>query len=375
MNFLDQSFSGNTTRDWLHALMVAAAVLVGLRIVLWVVVNRLAALSQRTKTDWDDIIYHAVKKTRFAILLAAAVWAGSLYLDLSDTADARLRKAILVIGWIQVGIWASAGFHSWLDTYRERRLAKDASAAPVITAVGYAASVVLWSIVLLVVLDNLGVKVTTLLAGLGVGGIAVALALQNVLGDVFASLSIILDKPFVIGDYLTIGEHQGTVQRIGLKSTRMRSLSGEELVFSNNDLLASRIRRRARSSTRSRGFSAKPSRRSKRPGSTARTLSSTAIRQSFSRRRTSCSHRSTPSTWIFSRRSTSGSTNGSKRKGSSSRIRRRRSIWRRTASETGRPGAWPRRGDTRSNACAVRTTAGNRTARKRPLALDLRRPA
>jgi small-conductance mechanosensitive channel len=111
-------------------------------------------------------------------------------------------------------------------------------------------SVVVWSIVLLVVLDNLGVKVTTLLAGLGVGGIAVALALQNVLGDVFASLSIILDKPFVIGDYITIGEHQGTVQAIGLKSTRMRSLSGEELIFSNNDLLASRIRNYGRMTER-----------------------------------------------------------------------------------------------------------------------------
>jgi len=250
MDFFEQSFAGNTTREWLHALLVAAAVLVGLRILLFVVVNRLGALAQKTHTDWDDILHHAIKKTRFIILVAAAVYAGSLYLDFSDTADARLRKAILVIAWIQMGIWVSAGFHAWLDTYRERRLAKDASAAPVITAVGYAVSVVVWSIVLLVVLDNLGVKVTTLLAGLGVGGIAVALALQNVLGDVFASLSIILDKPFVIGDYLTIGEHQGTVQRIGLKSTRMQSLSGEELVFSNNDLLASRIRNYGRMTER-----------------------------------------------------------------------------------------------------------------------------
>jgi len=255
MDFSDQTFSGNTMRDWTTALIVAAAVLVGLRIALAIVVNRLAALSRKTKTDWDDIIYHAVKKTRFLILLAAAVYAGSLYLDLSDTVDHRLSKAIVIIIWIQIGIWASAGFRSWLETYRERRLAKDASAAPVITAVGYAASVVLWSIVLLVVLDNLGFKVTTLLAGLGVGGIAVALALQNILGDVFASLSIILDKPFVIGDSLSVGEHTGTVQRIGLKTTRMRSLTGEELVFSNNDLLASRIRNYGRMAERRIVFS------------------------------------------------------------------------------------------------------------------------
>jgi small-conductance mechanosensitive channel len=250
MDFFDQVLLGNTMRQWAIALAVAAAVFVGLRVALAIVVNRIGALAKKTRTDWDDILHHAIKKTNSLVLLAAGVYAGSLYLKLSAGADAGLRKAIVIIAWLQVGIWLNAGFRSWLDTYRDRRLAKDASAAPVITAVGYAVSVVLWSIVLLVVLDNLGFKVTTLLAGLGVGGIAIALALQTVLGDVFASLSIILDKPFVIGDFLTIGEHMGTVQRIGLKTTRLKSLTGEELIFSNNDLLASRIRNYGRMTER-----------------------------------------------------------------------------------------------------------------------------
>jgi small-conductance mechanosensitive channel len=92
------------------------------------------------------------------------------------------------------------------------------------------------------ILDNLGVDVTALIAGLGVGGIAVALAAQNILGDLFASLSIVMDKPFVLGDFITVGESQGTVENIGLKTTRLRSLSGEQLVFPNSDLLTSRIR-------------------------------------------------------------------------------------------------------------------------------------
>jgi small-conductance mechanosensitive channel len=100
----------------------------------------------------------------------------------------------------------------------------------------------LWSVILLLALDNLGVDVTALVAGLGVGGIAVALAVQNVLGDLFASLSIVLDKPFVIGDFVNVGELVGTVEHIGLKTTRVRSLSGEQIVFSNADLLGSRIR-------------------------------------------------------------------------------------------------------------------------------------
>jgi len=94
----------------------------------------------------------------------------------------------------------------------------------------------------LIILDNLNVEISTLVASLGIGGIAVALALQNILGDLFASLSITLDKPFAIGDFIVVDDFEGDVEDIGLKSTRIRSLSGEELIFSNTDLLSSRVR-------------------------------------------------------------------------------------------------------------------------------------
>jgi small-conductance mechanosensitive channel len=105
------------------------------------------------------------------------------------------------------------------------------------------------------VLDNLGVNITGLVAGLGIGGIAVALALQNILGDLFASLSIVLDKPFVIGDFVVVDSLSGTIEHIGLKTTRIRSLRGEQLIFSNNDLLKSRIRNYKRMSERRIDFS------------------------------------------------------------------------------------------------------------------------
>jgi small-conductance mechanosensitive channel len=124
----------------------------------------------------------------------------------------------------------------------KRRKEEDAGSATTLAALGFVAKLVLWSVVLLLALDNLGVNITGLIAGLGIGGIAVALALQNVLGDLFASLSIVLDKPFVIGDFIIVDEFLGTVEHIGLKTTRVRSLSGEQLVFSNADLLGSRIR-------------------------------------------------------------------------------------------------------------------------------------
>jgi small-conductance mechanosensitive channel len=101
---------------------------------------------------------------------------------------------------------------------------------------------VLWALLTLVALGNLGVDITALVAGLGVGGVAVALATQNILGDVFASVSILLDKPFVPGDFVIIDDYMGTVENIGIKTTRIRSLGGEQIVFSNADLLRSRLR-------------------------------------------------------------------------------------------------------------------------------------
>jgi small-conductance mechanosensitive channel len=108
--------------------------------------------------------------------------------------------------------------------------------------INFVARMLIWSLLILVALDNLGVNITALLAGLGVGGVAVALALQNVLGDLFASLSIALDKPFVIGDNLTIDTFIGKVEHIGIKTTRLRSETGEQIILSNADILKSRVR-------------------------------------------------------------------------------------------------------------------------------------
>jgi len=113
-------------------------------------------------------------------------------------------------------------------------------------ALGFGVRLVLWSLLVLLALQNYGVNITTLITGLGVGGIAIALAVQNILGDLFAALSIVLDKPFVIGDYVVVDQHEGTVEQVGLKTTRIRSVNGEQIVVSNADLLRSRIRNYAR---------------------------------------------------------------------------------------------------------------------------------
>ena len=132
---------------------------------------------------------------------------------------------------------------NYIERQVDVKLEEDQGAdATTLDALGLLGKIALWVILALVILDNLDVEISSLVASLGIGGIAVALAVQNILGDLFSSLTITLDKPFVIGDFIVVDDFEGDVEDIGLKSTRIRSLSGEELIFSNTDLLNSRIR-------------------------------------------------------------------------------------------------------------------------------------
>jgi len=154
-----------------------------------------------------------------------------------------LRSTVSLAVFAQAGIWAHHAVVRLLRDHVERRkVASRASNVAILGLVGFFARVAVWTTVLLLVLDNFGIDVTALVTGLGIGGIAVALAVQNVLSDTFASISILLDKPFEVGDFIIVGEHLGVVENIGVKTTRVRSLSGEQLVFGNHDLLSSRIR-------------------------------------------------------------------------------------------------------------------------------------
>jgi small-conductance mechanosensitive channel len=206
------------------------------------VVVRLTAFATRTATAWDDTVVDLLGRTKPFFLLTLAVVTGAHVLALPAQVSQGLRTlAVLAFLW-QAGIWSSAAARAVLERYRRERLEADRGAATMIGALGFIVQVGLWSAVVLLALDNLGVDITALVAGLGVGGVAVALAVQNILGDLFASLAIVLDKPFVLGDFIIVGDLLGTVEHIGLKTTRVRALSGEQLIFSNADLLSSRIR-------------------------------------------------------------------------------------------------------------------------------------
>lgn len=242
MTILDSILFANSPRQWALALAIGLGTFLALGLALRIIRGRLAGYAAKTATDWDDVVVLALGKTHglFIPVLSLSAALGSLEVP------PRFRNVVEIVAvlslLLQVGIWLSAGFGGWLQRYTARELTGDAAAATTMTAMAFAIKLVLWAVIVLVALDNLGVNITALVAGLGVGGIAIALATQNILSDLFASLSIVLDKPFVLGDFVAVDQHMGNIEHIGLKTTRLRSLSGEQLVFSNSDLLGSRLR-------------------------------------------------------------------------------------------------------------------------------------
>jgi small-conductance mechanosensitive channel len=196
-----------------------------------------------------------LRRTRHFFLVVIAATAASLVLALPDRARDNLRVVATLAVLLQMGIWANKAVALWLRHVASRKAATDVASVTTINALGILARMILWVIVFLLALETFGVDVTALIAGLGIAGIAVALAVQNVLGDLLASLSIVLDKPFLVGDFIVVDTFSGTVEEVGLKTTRVRSISGEQVIFSNADLLKARVRNYKRMTERRIVFS------------------------------------------------------------------------------------------------------------------------
>jgi small-conductance mechanosensitive channel len=178
----------------------------------------------------------------------AALYVADKILTLPKRIDRAFDIAVIIGLWLQIGLWGSAAVRFWLQRHQARN--GDARLTSTMDILLFVLRIIVWSIVALLTLENLGINVGPLVAGLGVGGIAIALAVQTVLGDLLASLAIALDKPFVIGDALRVDTFEGTVEQIGIKSTRMRSITGEQIIIANADLLKSRVRNLGRAAER-----------------------------------------------------------------------------------------------------------------------------
>lgn len=233
---------GNSVYRWIMAIAALFFLMLFLRILRESISKRLEKISGRSKNGLDDLLVSCLKSTGSLFIFLFSVFLAAQLIALSEPARLNVSRLFILVLLVQGGLWASIISVGLITRHVISRSSHDPSSTSALGLLTFLAKTLVWSAVVLLVLDNIGIDITALIAGLGVGGIAVALAVQNILGDLFASLSIILDKPFEVGDFITVDGYLGSVERIGVKTTRLRSLSGEQLVFSNSDLLASRIR-------------------------------------------------------------------------------------------------------------------------------------
>ncbi len=305
--FIENVYFGNSLASWAAALGTTILVYLVISFLLKVLGSRLEKLSKSTQGSLDDLAADLITvRTKRILLLGLAIYGGSLLLALPVRLDQFVRFVAFICVAGQVGMWGT-GVINFLVKRRAEKDGEEGLNLEAYSVITWIAKASLWIIVVLLALNNLGIEITALVTGLGISGIAVALAVQNILGDLFASLSIVLDQPFVIGDFIIVGDQMGTVEHVGLKTTRVRSLSGEQVIFSNTDLLGSRIRnfrrmnerrilfsigalirRPLRNWNRYPGSSGRPSRNRRRSGSTVPISPGSATQHWILRSSTGC---------------------------------------------------------------------------------------
>ncbi len=204
-----------------------------------IIIVRLKKLADKTATDIDDTLIDIVRSLKPPFYSFIAFFFALQFLSVSETIE-KVVEALLIV-WVILQVIVAVGI--LIDYVGKRMFAGDGDegSRSAVGAIKILAKVALWSMGLLMVLSNLGIDVTSLIAGLGIGGIAIALAAQNILGDLFSSFSIYFDKPFQVGDFIVIGDKKGTVEKIGIKTTRIKALQGEELIISNQELTSAQI--------------------------------------------------------------------------------------------------------------------------------------
>jgi len=242
MKWWTQLMNANEPVDFLTALAIMLTFWFALALARHYGARAIVRLALRTQARWGELLAETARATSLLLLLPVALHAGASALDLPPRLERLVQLAAVVGLLLQAGLWANRWLTRWIAHRLELSREREPKEATALSLLGFAARIAVWSLVLLLALNQLGFDITALIAGLGIGGVAVALAVQNILGDLFASLSVVLDKPFEVGDFIVVDGLRGTIERVGIKSTRVRSLDGELLVFANADLLKSRIR-------------------------------------------------------------------------------------------------------------------------------------
>jgi small-conductance mechanosensitive channel len=238
---MGETFLGNNIKDYLIWISVFIVSLGVIKIFQQVVLKRLKTWAQKTAATLDDFLVELIRS-----IVMPLTYVGALYLSINMLKlDPGVKKIMDILGMAILTLFAArlaSTFLSYaISTYWAKRgkdLAYERSLSGILRVINF----LIWALAIFFFLDNLGFKISAVVAGLGIGGVAVALAAQAVLGDLFSYFAILFDRPFEVGDFIIVGDYLGTVEHIGIKTTRICSLGGEQLVFSNTDLTSSRIR-------------------------------------------------------------------------------------------------------------------------------------
>ena len=242
-DLLNREFLSNSLKAWLTATVTSVVLFLVLYLARRVTVSRLGALAAKTTNYVDDMIVDVIAHTRKWVMLAMSIIVGFGTLEIAHVGQFFAPAAKLLVLW-QFAIWGGAAIGFWVKHHLDKRTSvAERGGVAMINAMGISAKVILWILIVITAFHSvLAINVTPWITGLGVSGIAVALAVQNILGDLLAALAIVFDKPFDVGDSIGVDQITGTVEHIGLKTTRIRSVTGEQIIIGNGDLLKSRLR-------------------------------------------------------------------------------------------------------------------------------------
>jgi len=234
---IEPYLGGNTIQDIYIALGMFVVIYLAVWILKHQVLARLSVFTKNSKMKVDDMVVQILDGLGTPFFFIVALYASVQHLQLPSIVTKLINGVFLLMMVYEV----IKVLEKIIVFFLSRNLAKGTEGRQISAVITFAVRVVLWSIGLILILSNLGINVTSLVASLGIGGIAISLALQNILSDIFSSFSILIDKPFKEGDFIIVGEHKGEVKHIGLKTTRIQALQGEEIVISNNELTTARV--------------------------------------------------------------------------------------------------------------------------------------
>ena len=238
--FLSREFFNNSLQDWLIAVGAMILIYIGLLILRHILNSKVRKWVDKTKGNVDNFVLDLVSNTKNWFLLLVSIAIGIIFLNMLPEWNQKIR-IVLVIGFtLQISSWAVATVSYFINSKMKEE--KNSSKVTIYNTVGIVARILVWVFAGLIILDSFpNVDISSLVAGLGIGGIAIGFAVQSILEDLFASVSITVDQPFVLGDFIVVGDISGTVEKIGMKTTRIRSLSGEQIVIGNAAITSDKI--------------------------------------------------------------------------------------------------------------------------------------